>query len=165
MPSFSLFQLGEDSTKACFESPQTVVISSLAGPYFDRRRVSLDPIFNCSISGVKLTDQVVGNMSRKLKEILRLVIVNEKYLRMNFDLAFQVVEASSHSDLFCALVNLLSFALMLAGVEIRSVFSCACAWLLDEKIHWSEPKSAGWKKAVLAMEQAGKELIHFEFEG
>ena len=62
---------------------------------------------------------------------MKMVIVSQKYLRMNFDINFQIVEGNEEVQIFCALANLLCFSLMLAGVEIRSIFSCACAWLLD----------------------------------
>lgn len=70
------------------------------------------------------------------------MVVNEKYLRMNFDINFQIVEGNDEVNIFCALVNLLCFSLMLAGVEIKSTFSCGCAWLLDEKTLWQAPKDS-----------------------
>ena len=93
MPSFSLSQVGQDSSKVCYESKNTTILANINGPYFDRKKISLDPVFNCHISGGNLSNQAITSSSRKLKEILKLVVVKEKYLRMNFDLHFQIVEA------------------------------------------------------------------------
>lgn len=65
----------------------------------------------------------------KLKEIVRLSIVKDKYLRFNFDAIFHVVEDKGISKgadgYMTALVNLLCFGFVAAGVEIFSLFACA----------------------------------------
>lgn len=70
-------------------------------------------------------------------------------MRMNFDVNFHVVEIKNKDELMPALVNLLCFSLMLAGVELKSVFSCSQVWLVDEKISWERP--AGSEKDVKKM--------------
>lgn len=67
------------------------------------------------------------------------------------------------------MINLLCFTLVLAGVEIKSLFSCCQAWLKDEKIMWSlgnkERGNGGNKKMVLVLESDQKEIVYSQFEG
>lgn len=78
----------------------------------------------------------------KLKEIVRLSIVKDKYLRFNFDAIFHVVEdkgiTQGGDGYMTALVNLLCFGFVVAGVELLSLFACAQVWLCEEKLIWRE---------------------------
>ena len=79
---------------------------------------------------------------------------------MNFDINFHIVEIRNQHELLPALINLLSFTLMLIGIEIKSVFSCSQIWLKDEKVSWrnSEKNNVdkNSKKMCLALESSQK---------
>lgn len=144
-----MYSVGNESSKTCLESQRLTVICNLVGPYFDRNKISNDPIFNCNIIGSGLTEQQVCYLTKKIREVVGLSVVREKYMRMNFDVNFHIVEIKNQEELFPALINLLAFSLILAGVELKSVFSCCQCWLVNEKIIWE--RAPGSEKEVKKM--------------
>jgi hypothetical protein len=109
---------------------------SVGGPYFPRNKTSLEPSFNINISSSIKASQVEENLpilTHQLKSILSQVLLQERYLRMEFDIAFDVVEGFNVDVdvLLCAMINLLSFTFLVLGVEIKSMFSCSCVWFVD----------------------------------
>lgn len=63
------------------------------------------------------------------------MIVKEKYLRMKFDINFDIIENASDniSALYAPLINLLCYTVVLNGIEIKSLFTCCGLSLVDEK--------------------------------
>ncbi len=63
------------------------------------------------------------------------MIVKEKYLRMKFDINFDIIESSTDNilALYAPLINLLCYTMVLNGIEIKSLFTCCALSLIDEK--------------------------------
>lgn len=63
------------------------------------------------------------------------MIIKEKYLRMKFDINFDIIENASDNiaALYAPLINLLCYTVVLNGIEIKSLFTCCGLSLVDEK--------------------------------
>jgi hypothetical protein len=74
-------------------------------------------MMNCRIVGYESSiEEEVVMLESKVREIANLVIVKSKYLRMNFDINYEVIEIKKEEEILPALINLLCFSLMISGV-------------------------------------------------
>jgi hypothetical protein len=118
VPSFTLYPLGTQDLKTCYESEHYKAICNINGPYFDRRYAQLPPLFNIAITNnsnaerSRLSQEQLVRLGKKLQEVLDSVMLEGKYQRMVFDISFEIVESHPHnppSFLLAPLVNLLSY--------------------------------------------------------
>jgi len=57
LPPFTLYNIGNDCSKSCYESQNLTILCNISVPYFDRNKTSIDPTINCAINGTSLKDE------------------------------------------------------------------------------------------------------------
>jgi hypothetical protein len=96
------------------------------------------PTFNIRITQAQfnssntLSPEQLVRMERKVKEVLAVMVVSDRYQRMAFDISFEIVQFNAVNPapfLLAPMLTLLSYTAMLKCLEVTSAFSCTAAFL------------------------------------